>query len=69
MVNRKMPSTTGNQAPCSSLAPLAMTKPRSMMKNTTHSGSSQPRDFGHSERATTASSRVSISIVADTEMP
>ncbi|MNT25097.1 hypothetical protein D3C72_1606020 [compost metagenome] len=69
MVNRKMPSTTGNQAPCSSLAPLAMTKPRSMTKNTTHSGRIQLRAFGHSERATRASSNVSISMVADTEMP
>ena len=40
MVNSTIPSTTGNHAPCSSLAPLAITKPRSMMKNTTQSLSS-----------------------------
>ena len=69
MVNSTMPSTTGNHAPCSSLAPLAITKPRSMTKNTTHSGMIQLRALGHSARATRASSSVSISMVADTEMP
>ncbi|MNW22683.1 hypothetical protein D3C71_2243260 [compost metagenome] len=69
MVNSTMPSTTGNHAPCSSLAPLAITKPRSITKKTTHSGMIQLRALGHSARATSASSRVSISMVADTEMP
>ncbi|MNR45868.1 hypothetical protein D3C85_1647620 [compost metagenome] len=69
MVNSTMPSTTGNHAPCSSLAPLAITKPRSMMKKITHSGMIQYREVGHSARATSASSRVSMSMVADTEMP
>lgn len=40
-----------------------------MKKNTTHSGSTQLRQRGHNERATSASSRVSISMVIDTEMP
>ena len=68
-MNNTMPSTTGNQAPCISLAPLATTKPRSIRKNGTHSASTAQRQRGHSARATRASSRVSISIVAETEMP
>ena len=41
----------------------------SITANRPHSGSTHPRQPGHSARATIASSRVSISIVAETEMP
>ncbi|MNV80716.1 hypothetical protein D3C71_1743380 [compost metagenome] len=69
IVNSTSPSATGNHAPCSSLAPLAMTKHRSITRNTTHSATMPCRARGHSARATSASSSVSISIVPDTEMP
>src|SRR3546814_16407975 len=69
MVNRTRPSTTGNQPPSRILAPLAIRKPTSATKNSTHSGNTHLRPRDHSARATSASSRVSISIVADPEIP
>ena len=68
-VNRTTPSTTGNQPPSRILTPFAIRKPMSPTRNSRHNGNTQFRAFGHSARATSASNSVSISIVADTEMP
>src|SRR3546814_18460134 len=69
MVNRTRPSTTGNQPPSRILAPLAIRKPTSAQNNSTQRGNTHLRPRGHSARATSASSRGSISIVPATEDP
>lgn len=68
-VNTTIASTTGNHAPSRNFTPLATRNAVSMMPNRMHSGSTQRRAFGHIARATRNSSRVSISIVPDTDTP